>query len=199
MNCKFCMSEEEDLDRNFVLKKLEELRNCTVVFTGGEPLLYDVNDYLKAAKKSGLKTKVQTNGTLIRELNLELVDVVNLPIDGRKSVHDRLRGKGHFSAVMKAAKFVRGSCRLSVTTVVTKENVSEVKPVGEIVTSLKAESWKLFKFKPKGRGKNHPELSISDREFEKAVKIAKSFNLKVYAVKDPDRMNAVVFRRLKQK
>ncbi len=194
MNCKFCMSEESDLNKDFIKKKLKELKG-TVVFTGGEPLLYDVNEYLSIAKDLGLKTKVQTNGKLIRELNLDLVDVVNLPVDGCKKTHDWLREKGHFKTVMRAAKFVSDK-ELSVTTVLTSVNLNEIEEIYDVVNSIGASSWKLFKFKPKGRGRKHRELSISEEEFSKAVKKAKNIaeNLKVYAVRDPDKMNALVFR-----
>ncbi len=195
MKCKFCMSVEKELEREFIIKKLKELKEGLVVFTGGEPLLYNVNEYLKIAKMRGLKTKVQTNGKLIELLDLDLTDVVNLPVDGCRKTHDWLREKGHFDIVLKAAEIIRGKVDLSITTVLTSKNINEIEEIYEIVKYTNAKSWKLFKFKPKGRGKFWKKLSISENEFLKAVKLAKEIaDIKVYAVRDPDKMNAKVFR-----
>jgi len=68
-------------------------------YSGGEPLVReDLEQLLASAKSLGMRTVLNTNGTLL-PLRLELgrlVDVLEIGIDGGKQSHDQLRGSGTF-------------------------------------------------------------------------------------------------------
>ena len=199
MKCRFCMSVEKELDREVVMAKLGEMRaGDMVVFSGGEPLLYrELRDYLEFSKKIGLKTKIHTNGTLLSSCEfLDLIDVVNLPVDGPERVHDSMRGRGHFRTVMNAFNLRK---EFTVTTVVTKLNAGWIGETAEIINTLgNVLNWKVFRFKPKGRGEMYRrEFEISWREFEAAVRAAREIaDVRVMAIADPDRMKTETVRSL---
>ncbi len=199
MSCKFCMSVEKDLKPDVVFEEIAKMDGGMVVFAGGEPLLYgDLKRYLKFAKRRGLKTKVQTNGVLLDSIDyLDMIDVINLPLDGTKEIHDRMRGKGHFDIVMKSFELER---EFTITTVLTKLNVKDIRDlamlINELSESVKILNWKIFKFKPKGRGRIYRHMfEITDEEYSNAVRTAKDISdVKVYAIKDPDEMKTTVVR-----
>ncbi len=198
MNCRFCMSTEGDLEPKIVFDEISKMKKGMVVFAGGEPFLYEeLEDYLRFAKKRGLKTKVQTNGTIIDFL--DLIDVINLPLDGTEDVHDAMRGRGHFRTVMKLLKGLNKE--FTLTTVLTKVNIDSVTNLASLINELSEEitivNWKIFKFKPKGRGRLYRHLfEISDEEFLKAIEAVKRIaRVKVYPIRDPDRMRVEVVKK----
>lgn len=94
------------------------LKNCLVVFHGGEPLLLKIKDIIETVhlirKAAGPNTQVdislQTNGVLLTKEILELFQTeyigVSLSLDGHREANDlhRLTKKGHssFDRVLKA-------------------------------------------------------------------------------------------------
>jgi len=68
-------------------------------YSGGEPLVReDLEQLYACAKGLGMRTALNTNGTLLPE-RLELgrmVDVLEIGIDGGRRSHDELRGSGAF-------------------------------------------------------------------------------------------------------
>jgi MoaA/NifB/PqqE/SkfB family radical SAM enzyme len=202
MSCRFCMSVEKDLEDYVVLANLLRMNpGDLAVFAGGEPLLYsNLRDFLKIAKSRGLKTKIHTNGILLSKIDfLDLIDIINLPLDGSKDVHDGMRMDGHFDIVMDAFKLNK---RFTITTVLTKKNIDCVDELVDIINKLAKRrrilNWKVFKFKAKGRGAKHrAEFEITDEAFTNAVEFVKSESeVKVYAINDPDAMKTEVIRKL---
>lgn len=84
LKCRFCdtpLSKYTQMDIAQVWEKLEKFssfRQC-ISFTGGEPLLQ--KDFLKAflpeVKAKGIKTYLETNGTLYEELS-EIIDYLDI-------------------------------------------------------------------------------------------------------------------------
>ncbi len=201
MDCKFCLSREKDLSPERIIRELLSARG-TVVFTGGEPLAYSyLGEVLKFAKSLGLKTKVHTNGILLKSVDYtDYIDVINLPLDGPKKIHDSMRYDGHFDIVMHIFDEFKDK-EFSITTVLTKKNIEYIDELFDIVDSLAAKvkisSWKIFKFKPVGRGmKYREEFEISDEEFEEAITHYRFIGTKVFFIKDPDKMGVEVVREL---
>jgi MoaA/NifB/PqqE/SkfB family radical SAM enzyme len=68
-------------------------------YSGGEPLVReDLEQLFASAKALGMRTVLNTNGTLLPdrpELG-HLVDLLEIGIDGGKQSHDQLRGSGSF-------------------------------------------------------------------------------------------------------
>ncbi len=202
MNCKFCLSREKDLSPNKIIEELIKMDGGMAVFTGGEPLAYSyLKDILKFSKSLGIKTKVHTNGILLKSIDyLDLIDVVNLPIDGPKEIHDKMRYDGHFDIVMSMLEQFK-SKEFSITTTLTKKNIDYIDELFDIIEELsqkrKITSWKIFKFKPIGRGaKYKDEFEISQDEFERAQTHYRFVWTKVIFVDDPEDMNIELIRKL---
>ncbi len=115
---------------------------------GGEPFLYpDLLPLLRYMKMKDLVVTVVTNGTKIISYAEELLtigtDVLMLSLDGRRDIHDRIRGvKGTFDRVMSGVQAVqeekkkRGSIKpyiILIATVSTDNahNLDEVFDIGE--------------------------------------------------------------------
>jgi len=84
LNCKFCDTKLTQFNKYSVLKFFEILSEFkdkfhSICFTGGEPLLQ--KDFLKEIllliKHKGIKTYLETNGTLLDEL-LHVIDYIDI-------------------------------------------------------------------------------------------------------------------------
>ncbi|MGX5845020.1 cyclophane-forming radical SAM/SPASM peptide maturase YhhB [Mesorhizobium sp. ArgA1] len=94
----------------------EQIKRCTVIFHGGEPLLAGVEtlvafaDRIRAATRAAVDIGLQTNGLLLDEaalLAFEKADIsISLSLDGPKSAHDKHRnskkGRSSFGRVEQA-------------------------------------------------------------------------------------------------
>lgn len=146
LNCKHCfVSSKSNIEKdNIGTNKWKELineysnlrRGDKVLFTGGEPLLYqDLTTLVKHASYQGLKVSINTNGTLLTEEILkELKDHIygiQISIDGFTSkVHEDIRGAGTFNQTIKATKMALNTCcdsivRISVS--VFPSNYNDIK------------------------------------------------------------------------
>ncbi|QGA53381.1 TIGR04084 family radical SAM/SPASM domain-containing protein [Sulfolobus sp. E5-1-F] len=97
-------------DINMLKRLIENDKDSTVIFYGGEPLLnykfiMAVLDNVRA-KRYG----IQTNGIasrLLPEKYWKKINVVLLSIDGREEITDKHRGKGIYKAVLRTAKYLK--------------------------------------------------------------------------------------------
>jgi len=201
MHCKFCMSAERDLDPNIIADHLSKMSaGDLAVFAGGEPLIYPYLKHLLAiAKLREIKTKIHTNGILIDRIDfLDLIDVINLPLDGPRDIHDSMRMRGHFDVVMNVLEKIEKP--FTITTVLTRKNIDCLAELAGIIDEISEKreilNWKIFRFKPKGRGTRYrEEFEISRKEFLNAKEAVRS-RVKTYFIDDPDRMNAEVICRV---
>lgn len=128
--CKYCFADEGEYNGqkafmsyevgkqalDFLIANSGSRRNLEVDFFGGEPLMnFDVVkqlvEYGREQEKlhnKNFRFTLTTNGVLLNDdviefLNKEMANVV-LSVDGRKSVHDRMRptrnGKGSYDVIM---------------------------------------------------------------------------------------------------
>lgn len=179
LGCEFCVSgREKDMSTEFVKQKIDSLPASIerVVFAGGEVLLRDdIFDLCKYAKDKGYHVTVNTNGTMMDKLiaNKKFVDRINLPIDGPLSIHNFMRAEMNFEQVIDGIK--RWDKEVSVTTCVTKINLSFIRSIPEIIEQFdNIISWRLFRFKASGNGAVYQEkFSITDAEWD-AVKDVKA-------------------------
>jgi MoaA/NifB/PqqE/SkfB family radical SAM enzyme len=114
-------------------------------FTGGEPFSRkDLLDIFKFASKNGVVTSVTSNGSLIdktlaRKIIASGLDGVSLSLNSlKREVHNKTRGtNGSFDEVMTAIENLRKreGMRLSLSTTVVRENISELPDVVEFVSS----------------------------------------------------------------
>lgn len=142
LNCIYCYAKERNDEKKEVIgietykELIDEVYtindNCTITFTGGEPLLYsNIYSLAEYCKAKGLPTFLLTNGTLITGENAEkicnLFDSIRLSLDGFEEAHDRQRGKGSYAKVMRVVELLQahgGDPMLAMT--VTSLNGGEI-------------------------------------------------------------------------
>lgn len=165
--CEFCICNgEKRLSSEEIKNKLNSCSG-TVIFTGGEPLLReDINELCAYAKSKELRVGVHTNAILLSRLDLKNVDFVNLPLDGPKEIHDKMRGRS-FEFIIKALdKLKEKKNNIRITTIVTKINLNYIINIPKILEDHNIELWRVFKYKG-----NQDKFIISQEEFDQLKNI----------------------------
>ncbi|GDX82656.1 heme d1 biosynthesis radical SAM protein NirJ2 [Deltaproteobacteria bacterium] len=126
-----------------------------MILGGGEPLLAPHTvEVMRRAKELGLSGMLTTNGTLLGPTTVDAIvamvwDEVHISVDGaRPRTHDRLRGQaGAFARTirnvcrLRAARDAAGhGPRLSLHTVLTRENLDELPGIIRLAAALGAEA-----------------------------------------------------------
>ncbi len=170
LSCTHCLvSSGPGKDPGLPLERLERLvdRACELglerlYLTGGEPFVKkDVFRLIRHATDSrGLEVIVLTNGTVltgpieagIRSLDRERVRF-QVSIDGAKAeTNDAIRGEGSFEGALRGARLLSDAgFEVSLTTVATMYNLSELPRIPEIVKSVGAVSQHLMWSFKRGR------------------------------------------------
>ncbi len=120
--CGFCdiwrdtsVGRGNEADIGTIRKNLTDVKRAGAVFvdfTGGEPLLYeDIPEALRAAKETGLRTTVTSNGILYPKRAKELagkIDILQFSLGGAdKESHDSLRAVSCFDRVIESVETAR--------------------------------------------------------------------------------------------
>lgn len=172
--------EKIHMDTQLLLDTLEtvaeDFSDCLpmICLTGGEPMLHpDFRTVVKHINKLGFPWGMTTNGTLIDSdmamfLKKYGLGSISLSIDGTEKTHDALR---HVSGAWKKA--VNGVNELNkvhipvqVTSVIHRDNFSELDDIYELMCSIKADSWRIINIEPIGRALENPELLLTNDQFD---------------------------------
>ncbi|MBL7770018.1 MAG: radical SAM protein [Flavipsychrobacter sp.] len=157
--------------------KLREWGVFSLIFTGGEPLLKkDIFEILGAADKLGFDLCLLSdydgiNQTIIDKLKqLQNLNYIQVSLDGASELtHDFLRGKGSFNKSIKRIKlFIDNGFEITVSSVIHKNNYSEVLQLAELCKGLGVKYLYLNPIAPYGRAKEElVNLCLSDHELYK--------------------------------
>jgi len=138
-----------------ILKQAKQLGVRLVSFGGGEPLLReDLFDILNSAKRLGLQTHLNTNGTLITEkvslkLNEAGLGAAAVSLDSHKAErHELFRGKGTYEPAINAVKYLREyapATLIYINCTVGRHNLDDLEQLVEFAQKLGAD---LIKFTP---------------------------------------------------
>lgn len=180
MQCKHCLigdpTSHIELDFNDIKKILLELKRMKVFsinFSGGEPLLReDILDVLRSASDLNFGVRLSTNGLLLDQDYLKTlrdleVYCLQISLDGIGNTHDNFRGvRGAFE---KSVESLRTASDMgfytTMSTMIIKENVSEIGDILDLAVSLGVSSFKLNSFMPIGRGRScKNDLAITKQE-----------------------------------
>ncbi len=175
LRCRHCYlgrKSGRSMDPDLAKRILDEFSEVgfKLIITGGEPLLYEnLWEFLSYARKKDIRIVVLSNGTLIDESIAKklskYVDEVQISLDGLKNGHEFLRGKGTFAKTIRGIKNARKYLRVSVATMIHKENVDEFPKLSKLVNKI-ADEWFLDVPALKG---NATEDTLPD--FNKAIEI----------------------------
>lgn len=149
-------------------------KNFAVVISGGEPLLRtDLEMCGREIRNRGMNWSIVTNGQGYDEqrhnslLNAGL-GALTISLDGLRETHNWLRNTStSFDKVLRAIELAASSRRLNfdVVSCVHQGNLGELSRIRELLLERKVKSWRLFTIIPIGRAQDHPDLSLSDKQF----------------------------------
>jgi MoaA/NifB/PqqE/SkfB family radical SAM enzyme len=188
MSCRFCASESDFSvmtpdQAAALLQALRERSIRNVVLGGGEPFLWPhgLERLTRLARQLGFFVQVCTNGVSLPAgfERIPSIDRYLLPIESVDPIrHDKLRRHpdGHHRIVTDRVRTLAGSDReLTVSTVVTRENVGELGAIAGFLRDARAagvavHAWHLYRFLPVGRGgqPNADRLSVPRGTFVRA-------------------------------
>jgi heme d1 biosynthesis radical SAM protein NirJ len=143
LTCKHCYSISADtefkgeLDTAAVFKVMDDLKAFRVpvlILSGGEPLLRpDIFDIARRAKSMGFFVALSSNGTLIKESNINAIadcdfDYVGVSLDGIGATHDRFRRQeGAFEASLHGIRLCRDrGIKIGVRFTMTQDNAVDL-------------------------------------------------------------------------
>lgn len=210
MACTFCGSETNfavmsrpQAEAMLVALKAQGILN--VVLGGGEPFLWPhgLLELAQTAKGLGFTVQVCTNGIHLPEgfEGLPMLDRFILPLEALDpAVHDQLRRHtgGHHAVVLdRLHALARASREITVSTVVTRENLGELPALAAFLGGLKAagariHAWHLYRFLPVGRAgaRNGDRLGTSFETFAAAVEGARKVDLGFPVYRRSDMLHA---------
>jgi len=151
-------------------------------------------EILEEASKHFKNINVTTNGLLIKEEFLPFLkekDIqISVSLDGTKEIHEKIRGKGTFDALIKQVKKISGKgIRTNIQMTVSKLNLDCVDEVIEIAQKLKVYRLSFLRLRRIGRGQAFKELALSKEEnkalAEKLYKKGKETKNMLLMYKDP--------------
>lgn len=128
-----------------IAAQAEEMGVRVVTITGGEPLTLKESlcDYFLPFKKRGIRTFLTTNGigigNAINFEHLDGLDGIQVSLDGGKSTHDLVRGKGSFQAAVESLRILK-SWKFETAVMMTLHagNIDEVGEILELCNSVGA-------------------------------------------------------------
>lgn len=164
---------------------VEEVRLCG----GGEPFFHPERaiKIIKRIKEKGMKGSITTNGTMINDIiSRELVnlgwEIIEISIDGATAeTHDPLRGvNGSFHKAIGAVRSISqwkqyynsSVPNITINTVVTSKNYTELPKMAELFSNIGAERIILLNLHP--GGEEWENLKLDDKDKQKLGVVVKT-------------------------
>lgn len=152
-----------------------------VTITGGEPLTLGDNlpDYIRPFATRSFRTFLTTNGvgigSRIGRDHLDGLDGVQVSIDGKPAIHDRVRGRGrHAEAVSALRQLAAWGLPTAVMMTLHRDNVEDVPWVLELCREVGA---RLSLERYSGPGRNDTVHPASAESLQEAYRLALSVDL----------------------
>lgn len=180
LRCEHCLSSAGETLPNELsteeamglLDYLEAIKVFNINLSGGEPLMRpDIFDIIDYASKKKFSIDLLTNGASITEKVLNRLEDSNIfnvqvSIDGIGETHDKFRGrKGTYERAINAIKLLKDSkYNVSISSTVTKLNMSEIPRIIDMAIDLGIPSFKTTLFMPAGRGKGNIDKLVLTRQ-----------------------------------
>lgn len=206
MVCDFCVAEQhlEPFSREEALTLVHRLCGqgyAGIVLGGGEPFRWPhLLELAIEAKELGLEVQAGTNGALLPPdfATLPGIDRYVLPLESVDTeTHDRvrhLRGHSHHALICAHLETLREAGKeVTVSTVVTAENLDGLPALGDWLSAYAAEggrlhAWHLYRFIPLGRGGAYTQhrFEVSEAAYHCAADAEKQRHPELVVYKRPD-------------
>ncbi len=161
-----------------LLADIAALNPCTVILSGGEPLMRaDIFELARRGKEMGLAMALATNGSLVdKSVAKKIIDSgiarVSLSLDGCEAAkHDAFRGReGSFASVMRAAETLRNAgVPFQINTSFTRRNVADMARILRLAEEMGAVAWHAFFVVPTGSAWEMRGELLDRDEYEAAM------------------------------
>lgn len=203
--CRYCHRFLNISDLTFeenerILKNLIKDGVTDITWTGGEALIYDnIEDLIKMAYQKGINNKLITNGKILANSNMEIMnylDSLTLSLDStNEKINKELgRGEEHFNNVKYILDYIKKNniaIKLRINTVANKSNIDNIEELITFLNSYNIYAWRIFRFMPLRETaiKNKAEFEISDEQFENIKeKCNEKCNIKIIEYREEDDM-----------
>lgn len=190
--CPFCYGPDPKMRGEINLSQkldfvdyLAERGVKRIIIAGGEPLIsVHLEPVLQRASQSGLEIAVQTNGFSLKKIRqiAPLLEWLALPIDASNlatHLFMRTTEKQSENTINSAVagRHVNPKLKIKIGTVVTKENISQIREMAPIIRSIKPDVWKLYEVRPRGAALlNYENLRVSRENLDRAILDLKTMN-----------------------
>lgn len=151
LRCRHCFTGEcLNLDLSFekiskVLREFEAIQGLRVLVTGGEPLLHPEFERInQMLPEFALRKILFTNGLNLTEEWLKKLNFheIQISLDGMKTGHESLRGRGTFEKTLSSVKkALSHGFDVSIATVIHRKNLNEFEELKKLIDSLGVRDW----------------------------------------------------------
>jgi len=206
MQCPFCVTDpalsEMTFNQAMAVQQAAKARSIrSLVLGGGEPFTWphDVVALSRTARANGFFVQVGTNGVALPEgfEHIPTIDRYVLPLESADArLHDIMRpldGSHHALVLDRLDRLKRAGKPVTVSTVVTAQNISHLASVARFLTEYdggtgRLHAWHLYKFIARGRGggPNADRFSVTDTAYHGACDAVRATDLPFTVYKRPD-------------
>ncbi len=157
-------------------------------------MIPELFDYLKKARKLGLRASINSNGLLFNEDNLKFLkdyDIyLYISIDGAtKEAYEKIRGLGNYKLLLSKLKLLeKYNLKFSILFTLSSINFSEAQKMVSFAQKNGAETLCLIPVIPSGQAKKTGiwiDSSLVIKGMEKVAEEAEKLNYKIYALDCP--------------
>lgn len=135
-------------ESKLLIDNLDDAGIKSLLLVGGEIFVRtDIFEIIEYLKNKGIECNIITNGTLINEKNIERllactnIYSIDFSIDGLRQTHDDIRGlKNTFDKAIKSIELINNKFIITISTVVQKRNLKEIKGLISLAKQLNIES-----------------------------------------------------------
>lgn len=182
LNCIHCyldatIQSKEDLQINYELaiKTIDLLHDngiTHILFTGGECTIFPkITELVKYAKSLNIFVEIFTNGMILNKELFEIVDKINVSIDGTKEIHNHIRNNQYsFKNLIKVLDYLKEIDKnTNIQITLNNKNFQELEPLSKLfINYLNIRSVKLVNVKIEGRATN---LDLLPAESDKILNV----------------------------
>lgn len=178
--CKHCYATSADidfageLDTEEVFAVMDDLRAFGVsvlILSGGEPLLRpDIFEISERAKAMGFYVGLSSNGTLIRDDNIEHIaaigyDYVGVSLDGMRETHDCFRRRqGAFDESLRGIRLcLEAGIKVGLRFTLTQDNAVELPDLLQLMRDEDIDKFYLSHLNYAGRGNRNRDSDLHHR------------------------------------
>ena len=147
-----------------------------VRLTGGEPTNHpDFFSIVKKFQEENVYVSIATNGAFDDRICDRITELENVwlicSVDGNRETHNRYRPNTFDCIIsnLKKIKKANPGIRIRLTTVLTQENMGQIRELGGICKNVRAESITIIPLRPQVRHDKAKDLMLSAGQFKQVI------------------------------